>query len=62
MTHICASFATWSKDESLSDTEKVKANFGCSKISCARYVLIDSMMLCLLQMMQEQAGFEAVGI
>lgn len=56
MTHIRASFETWRKDESLSDTEKVKATFGCSKLSCARYVLTDSMM------MQEQAGFEAVGI
>lgn len=62
MTHIRASFETWRKDESLSDTEKVKATFGCSKLSCARYVLTDSMMLCFLQMMQEQAGFEAVGI
>ena len=44
MTHTFGPFETWLNYESVGDTERVKANFGCSELCCARYMLTISVM------------------
>ena len=58
------SFGTWRKFESLGSPEKATANSGCCTMVCARNVSNMAMIFSrrqVLQMMQELAGFKAMG-